>query len=99
VDEVVGPVVHRGHVREAREAGRRGRARAAVRGQEELRLWECPSQRSSVMRLSIRLPLSLLSSALPLSLSLSLSRLELLNLASWSKISSFLSMPSDHDAK
>ena len=39
VDEVVGPVVRRGHVREAREVGRRGRAEVAVRGQE-LRLWE-----------------------------------------------------------
>ena len=44
VEVVVGPVVRRGDVREAREGGRRGRARVAarvaVRGQEEPRLWE-----------------------------------------------------------
>jgi hypothetical protein len=38
--KVVGLVVRRGHVREAREAGRRGRARVAARGLKELRLWE-----------------------------------------------------------
>ena len=44
VEVVVGPVVQRGDVCEAREGGRRGRARVAarvaVRGQEEPRLWE-----------------------------------------------------------
>ena len=40
VDVVVGLVVHRGHVRETREVGRRGRGGVAVRWQEKRRLWK-----------------------------------------------------------